>query len=787
MNASRCFDRLLVVALLVLLQASVAVATTIYDGFGDQFVDGYVYATTYFNGDLIAGGNFAWAGGATGSQPLARWNGTSWVGMNMPGGGYTGPGVPPSWNVQVMTVYKGELIVGGNISRDVGAPSDNILRWDGANWRGLRFGVGGTVYSLLSLGNDLYVGGHFRSGSNVLMNYIGRWDGTNWNAVGAGLSDSPLALIEYGGEIVAGGYFILGGDTVQVAAWNGNNWHAVGQTMGTGSSNIGYVTGLAVFNGVLVAAGNFTLAGGFNLAWLDGNTWKPLGGGTDGSVEALAVAGGRLYVGGPFSYVGSGATAVQVNRVASWDGIGWSPLTSGVEGVINFQYPQCLDLTANGTEVVVGGRFEFAGGLDAPNLAIWNGSAWSNVPSNYSKGLNGPTKALLNSAGALIVGGSFTWAGGHPANRIAKWNGAWTVYGSGFDNGQVNALADLNGSIVAAGTFTLSGAQSVNRIAMWNVTSWTPLGSGLGSTVYALAVYNGEVIAGGSFTTAGGSTALRVARWDGTAWHAMGAGLSDVVRTLVVYNGGLYAGGYFGLGGGFARWNGSSWVGIGFQGPATSMAISNGQLFVCGPNSLIRFNGTTSSSVNRPTVGPDYIADYFGLLVGSGGLSLSSADYGVLAVVPGTDWYMIQPATGINLGPMLAHDGNFAKGLFVGGDFVQMGGVPSRGIALLNPELKSTAIPEDPVYSRLQASPNPFQRSLSIRFSLEVPADVEVTVFDVAGRRVAKVLDGNLPAGSHEASWNGRDSRGERVRAGTYFIRARQGDRVESRQVVLIE
>ena len=45
----------------------------------------------------------------------------------------------------------------------------------------------------------------------------------------------------------------------------------------------------------------------------------------------------------------------------------------------------------------------------------------------------------------------------------------------------------------------------------------------------------------------------------------------------------------------------------------------------------------------------------------------------------------------------------------------------------------------------------------------------------------------SLPVGTHEASWDARDARGQKVGAGVYFVRVRQGDRVDSREIVLVD
>jgi hypothetical protein len=80
--------------------------------------------------------------------------------------------------------------------------------------------------------------------------------------------------------------------------------------------------------------------------------------------------------------------------------------------------------------------------------------------------------------------------------------------------------------------------------------------------------------------------------------------------------------------------------------------------------------------------------------------------------------------------------------------------------------------------------PNPFTFSTTIRFTVRAPGDVDVSVFDVAGRRVVRLLGTSLPRGRHELTWDGRDSRGARVPAGVYM--ARMSDRVGQETVRLV-
>lgn len=68
-------------------------------------------------------------------------------------------------------------------------------------------------------------------------------------------------------------------------------------------------------------------------------------------------------------------------------------------------------------------------------------------------------------------------------------------------------------------------------------------------------------------------------------------------------------------------------------------------------------------------------------------------------------------------------------------------------------------------------APNPFMERTTIRFRTSQSGPARLGVHDVAGRRVRELVSGVLPAGGHEAAWDGRDERGARVPAGTYFVR----------------
>ena len=54
---------------------------------------------------------------------------------------------------------------------------------------------------------------------------------------------------------------------------------------------------------------------------------------------------------------------------------------------------------------------------------------------------------------------------------------------------------------------------------------------------------------------------------------------------------------------------------------------------------------------------------------------------------------------------------------------------------------------------------------------LPASARVELTIFDVTGRRVARVLDEPREVGEQFAVWDGRDEEGRPIPSGVYFAR----------------
>ncbi len=84
------------------------------------------------------------------------------------------------------------------------------------------------------------------------------------------------------------------------------------------------------------------------------------------------------------------------------------------------------------------------------------------------------------------------------------------------------------------------------------------------------------------------------------------------------------------------------------------------------------------------------------------------------------------------------------------------------------------------------ARPNPFRLDTLLAYELASPTRVLLGVYDAAGRRVRSLFDGELPAGTHDSVWDGRDDGGNQVASGVYFVRLAAGEITETRRCVLI-
>ncbi len=84
--------------------------------------------------------------------------------------------------------------------------------------------------------------------------------------------------------------------------------------------------------------------------------------------------------------------------------------------------------------------------------------------------------------------------------------------------------------------------------------------------------------------------------------------------------------------------------------------------------------------------------------------------------------------------------------------------------------------------------PNPFNPVTTIAYDIPTAgADVNIAIYDAAGRLVRELVDEHRAAGRWSMQWNGEDARGQRVASGVYFYRMRAGSFVDTKKMVLLK
>jgi hypothetical protein len=572
----------------------------------------HVSALAVLGSDLYVGGYFNTAGGIAANN-IAKWDGSSWSALG------DEPNQGMDSVVLALAVSGNDLYVGGDFSTAGGIAANLVAKWDGSSWSALGSGIGGIVaggvvppdvYALGVSGSDLYVGGIFSTAGGIAANSIAKWDGSSWSALGSGVDNAaPNALVVLGTNLYAGGAFTIAGGlgVDSIAKWDGSTWSPLG-------------SGLPSPVNAMVVSGRNLYVGGWRgyygspamtayIATWDGNSWSSLGSASGGtmtnidltigdyaSVNAFAVSGSNLYVGGFFTSV----NGIAATNIAKWDGTHWSALGSGLNGSLTA-------LAVSGGDVYAGGWFSRAGGIAATNVAKWNGSSWSALGSGFG---GGPYYTALAVSGSnLYAGTGLTNDNLYPAGIVAKWDGSsWAVLGSPPKDGAVYKLVTSGSDLYA---------ELQNSVVKWDGNSWSQLGASMALSYGGLAVYRGNVYAAAYLYSPYNDE--YVVKWDGTNWtpEIRGGGL------LAVSGNDLYAAGNFTMAGGKV---------CGFVAKAVlDLSVLGLQMGVPGPGTnLLTLEGVPGSQ---------YITQFATSLSGSSWFTLSTNTAGASGV-----WTVQDPA-----------------------------------------------------------------------------------------------------------------------------------------------
>ena len=94
--------------------------------------------------------------------------------------------------------------------------------------------------------------------------------------------------------------------------------------------------------------------------------------------------------------------------------------------------------------------------------------------------------------------------------------------------------------------------------------------------------------------------------------------------------------------------------------------------------------------------------------------------------------------------------------------------------------LTEVALPE--AFSLDRAYPNPFNPTTTLSFAIPVDSEVSLSIYNLQGRQVSTLIDGNMEAGYHSVVWNA-----DAQASGVYFVKMVAGEFVITQKLMLVK
>ncbi len=314
-----------------------------------------------------------------------------------------------------------------------------------------------------------------------------------WSAIGSGAKGSFAPLCVFNGKLYAGGMDSAGKKATHIACWDGKKWTAP-------DSNLqGNITTMAECNGKLYAATQIGIGtnAAYNLFCFNDTLWKYIGS-ANGSINALYVMKGQLYIGGSFTHIDT----INAKHIARYtDTGGWAKVGHGLPGNV-------WALTVYREMLYAGGQFATVERLAGKN--------WEEVLNTGQQVKSGWVKAFVNYFDELYACGEF--------NYLIKWDTHLWVPVGPFNAG-ANAMAVYGTGLFVGGDFTsvpnvdnvfhITNYQSSTHqwYCMGGVINWAGDCKPYTGTINSLIVYKNELYMGGQFMIAGGTITSNFAKY----------------------------------------------------------------------------------------------------------------------------------------------------------------------------------------------------------------------------------------------------------------------------------
>ena len=346
-------------------------------------------------------------------------------------------------------------------------------------------------------------------------------------------------------------YTLSFSDSVRVFRWDEAEWQSLGPAIP--DINRGVFDWHVGEDGVYVAYGSSSVCNEVNcqgsVSRLADGAWTRIGLLT-GKVNQMITgitqdSENRVVVVGDFRQI----DGVAVERVARWDGTGWTDLNTGL--------PE--DMTALFGLATMSDRVYVSSAEG--HIIEWDGARWNSLGNRADDAVY----ELVIRGDRLFASGEFTTVDDVVVHQVAEWRAATRTWvpvfegaGGGVD-GQVRTIAVTpDGILYAGGILDAAGQASAGYVARWNGNTWSPADTGLDAAVDVLIEHDGIVYAGTG-------TGLAVYEENQDIWTYLSnpdAGVPLVsVYDVVIFRGEPYVLGQNGetFDRGLFRWNGNTW------------------------------------------------------------------------------------------------------------------------------------------------------------------------------------------------------------------------------------
>jgi photosystem II stability/assembly factor-like uncharacterized protein len=615
-------------------------------------------------------------------------------------------------------LIKDSAIVCGSNGKGIFISSDNGNSWFPSNY-------GMTDLNVLCLSG---FGGNIYSGTVSGKIFISSDNGASWCNLGTGLPNSAIMSVHaYSKEILFAGTFDYG---VYRSTDSGQNWYLANTGMQEFS-----ITALSSFSNIILAG---TIGQNISDIYYStnlGNSWLPGFRYYDMHItSSFAVKGNSIFAGNGDGLLRSADTAKR-----------WMPTCLFcIDG-----YIRALDVSGN--EIYAGTSKECL-------ITADDGINWT-----HSK--NGLTNIFVT---CMDVCNKKIFAGSNNGLYRSSDNGNhWTI----VDSIPANEITDIfvRGNLVFVSDLNARLFRSTNFGETWeNVFYQTYIGN---IWSFAMDGNNNLYIGAGDGvfkSSYNGNTLTKISdSWNLSFPH---------VRTVVVNGNSIYAG---------TESNGVFTSGnLGTTWQQTNTGLTDTSITSLAMNGNTLFAGTANTGIFKSTDSGLHwnSSNCYYLPVAS--VNMLYAINGIIFAGLDNNGVIFSSDNGVNWAQNIEGMGNRAVQSFIVANNYAFAGTYGNSVMRqpYSDLIRNNITVQNLIFDLYQNYPNPFNQTTAIRYGLSKTSNVNISIFDITGRKIEEFINKIHNAGSYLVNWNG-----ENYPSGIYFYRMTIGNSSITKRFCLVK